>query len=102
MVCFYNFSGRRGRIDVADPGERYHPDDPAKAVAVIRELPKPCLAYKVLAAGRRDAREAFAYAFENIKATDAVVTGVFTKDHPTQVAENTRTVLGLLRQPSPT
>lgn len=101
MVCFYNLTGRRGRIDVADSSERYHPDDPARAVALIRELPKPCLAYKVLAAGRRDAREAFTYAFENIKPTDAVVAGVFTKDHPSQVADNTRMVLELLRQPSP-
>ena len=102
MVCFYNLTGRRGRIDVADPAERYQAGDPAKAAALIRELAKPCLAYKVLGAGRRDPREAFTYAFENIKPTDAVVFGVFTKDHPSQVADNVRTVLELLRQPSPT
>jgi len=101
MVCFYNLTGRRGKIDVADPSEGYHPDDPAKAAEVIQELPKPCFAYKVLAAGRRNPREALAYAFENIKPTDAVVVGVYTKDRPSEVVDNARTVLELLGQEVP-
>jgi hypothetical protein len=50
--------------------------------AVVREVGKPCLAFKILAAGRRcDSQggvdEAFRWAFENIKKTDAVIVGMF-------------------------
>lgn len=98
MVCFYNLTGRRGKIDVADPAERYHPDDPPKAVRLIQELNLPCLAYKVLAAGRRDPVEALTYAFQNIKPTDAVVVGVYTGDNPNQVYDDARIVRELLQE----
>jgi len=98
MVCFYNLTGRRGRIDVADPHEGYHPDDPAKAVECIRKLAKPCLAYKILAAGRRDPLEALTYTYTNIKPTDAAVIGVFPKDNPDQVADNVRMAMEVLEQ----
>jgi len=35
------------------------------------------------------------YAYEQIKPTDAVVVGMFTKDSPTMVADNARFVAGL-------
>lgn len=100
MVCFYNLTGRRGKIDVADPNEKYHPDDPAGATECIQKLEKPCLAYKVLAAGRRDPTEAFTFAFQNIKPGDAVVMGVYTKHQPTQVADNVKLVLEVLGKPA--
>jgi len=60
--------------------------------AIIRILNKPCLAFKILAAGRKCDSEnavgnAFRYAFENIKATDAVIVGMFPRDTD-QVREN--------------
>lgn len=79
MVCFYNIFIR---------GEVYLPEDRETACAFIQEIEKPCLAYKILAAGRNNAGEAFGYAFKNIKPTDAVVVGMFTKHHPNQVLEN--------------
>lgn len=90
MQCAYNLTGRRGKIHVADPGERFHPDDPPKAYATVRALRKPCVIYKVLAAGRRDVETAFREAYRNIKATDAVLVGMFTKDVPTMVEDNAR------------
>ena len=99
MVCSYNLTGRRGKIDVADPDEKFHPDDPPAALACIQKLQKPCLAYKILAAGRRDPREAFADAFGGIKDTDAVVVGVFPKDQPTQIADDAKLVLEVLGEP---
>lgn len=98
MVCFYNLTGRRGKIDVANPEDKYHPDDPPAALACIQQLPRPCLAYKVLAAGRRDPTEALTYAFENIKPTDAVVVGIYTGDHPSQVHDDARIVQQLLSE----
>ena len=49
---------------------------------VIQATRKPCLAYKVLAAGRRiesraQVRQCFETAFSNIKPTDAVIVGMY-------------------------
>ena len=51
---------------------------------VIRQTPKTCLGFKILAAGRncatqQDVLDAFGFAFDNIKKQDAVVVGVFPK-----------------------
>ena len=79
MMAFYNLSKR---------GEVYLPEDREAACSIIREVVKPVLAFKVMAAGRNDSREAFKYAYENIKPIDAVVVGIFTKYHPDQVKED--------------
>ena len=60
--------------------------------AVMRATEKPCLGFKILAASRKcesedTVREAFKYAFGNIKPTDAVVVGMFQRDL-NQVAMN--------------
>ncbi len=49
---------------------------------VIRQVREPCLAFKILGAGRKCASEqtvqaAFKFAFENIKPGDAVIVGMF-------------------------
>jgi hypothetical protein len=63
-------------------GEIYLPSDPARMFKVIQATKKPCLAYKMLAAGRRVAsaaeiRTAFATALTNIKPTDALIVGMY-------------------------
>ena len=50
--------------------------------AVIRKVSRPCLAFKILAAGRMcgsraTLENAFEFAFANIKKTDAVIVGMF-------------------------
>ena len=55
----------------------------------IRAVDKPVLAFKILGAGRNcqtpdDVKEAFRYAYANIKPTDATVVGLFPK-HADQV-----------------
>jgi hypothetical protein len=79
MMAFYNLSKR---------GEVYLSEDKEAACKIIREVDKPFLAFKIMAAGRNDPHEAFRYAYENIKPTDAVVVGVFTKYQPNQVHED--------------
>jgi hypothetical protein len=91
MVCFYRVQGRQGQIYAPnDPDERFVPEDREIAGKLLKELIKPCLAYKILAAGRNDPKEAFRFAFAHAKPTDAVVVGVFTKDKPDMIAENVR------------
>jgi hypothetical protein len=73
-------------------GEVYLPGDPARMFNVIRRTRKPCLAFKILAAGRKidnssQVRESFATAFANIKPTDAVIVGMYLQLGD-QVAEN--------------
>jgi len=74
-------------------GEVYLADDPARMYRAIRQTPRPCLAFKILAAGRLSDRQewvesAFAEAFESIKPTDAVIVGMYDRysDQPAEDA----------------
>ncbi|MCX5771956.1 MAG: hypothetical protein NTZ09_17025 [Candidatus Hydrogenedentes bacterium] len=63
-------------------GEPFVESDPPRMAAVVRQVGKPCLVFKILAAGRRcdspeSVGEGFRWAFENIKKTDAVIVGMF-------------------------
>ncbi len=65
-------------------GEIYLPSDPARMFKVVQATSKPCLVYKVLAAGRRvnspaEVRRCFATALENIKTGDALIVGMYQK-----------------------
>jgi hypothetical protein len=73
-------------------GEIYLPSDPPRMFKVIQSVKKPCLVYKVLAAGRRintpaEVRTAFGTAFKNIKSTDAVIVGMY-QQFGDQVGDN--------------
>ena len=86
MTCFHNLTRTREDMEhefgVAIVGEPYVESDPPRMTAVVRQVAKPCLAFKILAAGRRCNNpkwvdQAFEYAFANIKKTDAVIVGMF-------------------------
>lgn len=104
MACFYTLGIARpknGTTGAFLSGEIY--DDAARdrMVQTIQATPKTCLAFKILAASRKcatpaDIREAFRYAFDNIKSTDAVVVGMFQRD-VNQVAMNAGIVRELLQ-----
>jgi len=73
-------------------GEIYLPTDPPRMFKVIQATRKPCLAYKVLAAGRRigspaEVRQCFEAAFNNIKPSDAVIVGMYQQLND-QVGQN--------------
>ncbi len=77
-------------------GEIYLPSDPPRMFGVVRAAKKPCLVYKVLAAGRRvgspaEVRACFQTALDNIKPTDALIVGMY-QQHGDQVGENAATV----------
>src|SRR5262249_431729 len=86
-------------------GEIYLPSDPERMFKVIRATRKPCLAYKVLAAGRRvgsaaEVRSAFQVALENIKPTDALIVGMY-QQFGDQVGDNAATVRELCAKARP-
>jgi hypothetical protein len=77
-------------------GEIYLPGDPPRMFKVIKSTRKPCLAYKLLAAGRRvdspaQVRQGFEMAFANINPNDAVIVGMW-QQFGDQVGDNAKTV----------
>jgi hypothetical protein len=83
-------------------GEIYLPSDPSRMFKEIRATHKPCLAFKVLAAGRRvgtpaEIRSAFQTALENIKPTDATIVGMY-QQFSDQVGANVALVRELCGQ----
>ncbi len=87
MACFYNMSrtpeelrAMLGGEDVL--GEVFVASDPGRMTARIREIRKPCLGFKILAAGRlSEDREsldaAFRFAYANVKPGDACIVGMY-------------------------
>ena len=73
-------------------GEIYLPSDPPRMFKAIKATSKPCLAYKLLAAGRRigspaEVRRCFEEAFASLKPKDAAIVGMH-QQFGDQVAEN--------------
>ena len=88
MLSVYNLS----RIDRVSSyastnvniDEPFFEEDRALAFAAIQKTKKPCIAFKVLGAGRRcrtqaDVRKAFEETYASIKPDDAVLVGMFPK-----------------------
>jgi len=98
MACFYRVTRSpeefQQEIGVLPVGETYLGADPERMCRVIRQVKPPCLGFKILAAGRKcessaQVREAFEFAFENLKPTDAVIVGMFPR-FTDQISENAR------------
>ncbi len=96
MCCFYNLArGYKSAPAVQQSSyaqEQYQIADRDPMTAMMRQVKKPCLGFKILAATRntktpQDTRSAFEYAFSHIKPIDAVVVGMFPK-YRDQAAEN--------------
>ena len=78
-------------------GEVYLPDDPPRMFKMIRQTKRPCLAFKILAAGRLSKKKqwiekAFRDTFKSIKRNDAVIVGIYDRysDQPAEDAAYTR------------
>ena len=101
MTCFYYLTRPKLSADSAPAPEmieapvvnyKFYKTDPAAMCKVIRRVKQPCLAFKILGAGRRCAdramvREAFRFAFEQIKPGDAAIVGMYPR-HFDQVRAN--------------
>jgi hypothetical protein len=104
MTCFYQLSRppeeTRKMLGEVPVGINFLEGDPARMCRVIRATRKTCLAFKILAAGRTAERrggleQAFRFAFENIKPTDAVIVGMYPrfKDEVKENADMVRRIL---------
>ena len=81
-------------------GEVYVSTDPPKMCEAVRKVSRPCLVYKVLAAGRKcgspdEIRSALDFAYKNIKPADACIIGLYPR-YSDQVSEDTRMVRTIL------
>ena len=106
MCCLYYLTRPKPELkkllgDDLPLGEIYLASDPPRMFKVVKAVKKPCLVYKVLAAGRRvgtpaEVRQCFRTALENIKPTDALIVGMY-QQHGDQVGENAALVRDLCR-----
>lgn len=87
-------------------GEVYLPNDPPRMFKMMRQTKKPCLAFKILAAGRLSDRKewvekAFRETLESIKPNDGVIVGIYDRysDQPAENAGYTRRFGPLSKSP---
>ena len=106
MTCMYRVSRTKEEtrkvFGEAPLGEAFFEKDPERMCARVRQTRRPCLAFKVLGAGRNVAsREtveaAFRYVLTNIKPTDAVIAGMCPKfkDEVRENVEIVRAICGV-------
>jgi hypothetical protein len=87
LVCLYDIEGYRGNA-TREPVEVFDPEDRAVALALLRELEPPAIAYKVYGAGRATNRESLDDVMRALRPKDGVLVGMFPPDHPSIVADN--------------
>jgi hypothetical protein len=96
MTCFYYVTRpaeeQRRLLGKVVVGEPFFESDPDDMTAVMRQVGKPCLGFKILAAGRScwsaaEVEEAFRSAFARVKPSDGLIVGLFPR-YSDQVAED--------------
>jgi len=106
MTALYNLRGGREEFErkfgYTPLGEIYLREDRAKMCELIRTTRKPCIAFKVLAAGRaigsrERIREEFSFALRNIKPSDALLVGMY-QQYGDQVGEDSSLISELCRE----
>lgn len=98
-VCSYYNPMRRDEDPEHAYGveETFIPEDRDAMVRTIQRLSKPVIHYKVLAAGREEPQQAFAFMARHLRPQDGVCVGVYTKDKPDMLEENLRLLEDSLR-----
>ena len=100
MCCAYYHNRPRNEVKELlgekPMGEVYLRSDRDRMMKIVSNASKPCLVYKVLAAGRevlssRGIQEAFKYALDKMKQNDAMIVGMF-QEFGDQVSMNARIV----------
>jgi hypothetical protein len=106
MTALYNLRGAREAFEqkfgYPPLGEIYLREDRTRMCELIRQTRKPCIAYKVLAAGRvigspAQIRQEIAFALENIKPSDVLLLGMYQQFND-QIGENAAMVAELCQK----
>lgn len=89
MCCYYNPVKRgSGGDHIAGTQERYAEEDRDLMMLTIPKLDKPVIHYKILAAGRNDPAEAFAFAARQMRPNDSVCVGIYPGANPRMLEED--------------
>jgi len=89
LCSYYNSAHRDKNAErVSGMTEWFLEKDRQLMTALLQTLSRPVIHYKVLAAGRNNPAEVFAYVARHLRAGDAVCVGVFTKDAPHMLRED--------------
>lgn len=100
MTCLYRVTRTREEVrkefGEAPLGETFFEKDPERMTRMIRQTKKPCLAFKLLGAGRtigsrEQVEQAFRFALANIKPGDAAIVGMYPR-FKDEVKENVEIV----------
>ena len=73
--------------------DSFKPVERDQAMETLRQLPKPVVAYKLMAAGRNKPNEAFEFVFRHLRTGDGICVGVFPKDKSGILEEDVELVL---------
>jgi hypothetical protein len=79
--------------------DNFRLEDLEAATRLIRYLRKPCIAYKVLGAGRIEPKMGFSYALRNIKPNDCILVGMSRHADDDQVEKNVALLEELIANP---
>jgi hypothetical protein len=91
LACYYNPTKRdEHAAHNPDEEEHYLEEDRQEMTTLIQRLSKPVVHYKIMAAGRNDPAEAFAFAASKMRENDVVCVGVYPKDKSDMLAEDAR------------
>jgi hypothetical protein len=89
MCCYYNPASRDQCPEHQAGGREWFIDrDRQTMVDLIATLSKPVIHYKIMAAGRNDPTEAFAFARKHMRPGDAVCVGVYDENDPGMLRRN--------------
>lgn len=106
QACLYRVSRTveetRAQFGEAPHGEAFMEKDPERMGKMIRQTKKPCLAFKLLGAGRTSnspaaLEKSYRFAYANIKPGDAAIVGMFPKFRD-EVKENADLVRRILAE----
>jgi len=91
MCCYYNPTSRTNDPEhVHGAVEEYREEDRRAMTDLIQTLSRPVIHYKILAAGRNDPDEAFAYCRSRMRPQDLACIGVFSGDDPRMLETDVR------------
>ncbi len=88
MTCFYYVTRYNDHpeqlAEQKTVGKAFYAQDATTMTNLAKQIDKPCLGFKILAGGRAPmyrggVKEAFSFAFQNLKPTDAVIVGMYPK-----------------------
>ncbi len=89
MCCYYDPTARDEDPEHKSGAEETYLEENRKAMtSLIQTLSRPVIHYKILAAGRNEPEEAFAYCGRYLRPQDMVCIGIYSKNDPAMLARD--------------